>query len=459
MIMTMISPGLQALAQVGAERLLNAIPGGLLIAALAWLLLRVAGKQNSGTRFAVWFCALLAIAGLPFVPSLSSAGATPVARSAIMLPAGWAVAIVSLWLAVSSLAMARIVAGLWNLRRLRNGCVALSSASSPAEVRDLVALLQSEHRIVICRSSAVRVPTVIGFFRPAILIPDWTLQELSAEELRVVLLHEIAHLERRDDWTNLAQKLIRTAFFFHPAVWWIERRLNVEREMACDDAVLAKTANPQAYAECLVSLAEKSFARRFARRSMAMAQAVIGHAKDTALRLAHILDGNKTHSSAVFKPALGIATVLVVAGTIALPHAPRIIAFENAAPPAIAAPMITAHASPQFTQAMVVPASFPATVQAAPQAIGVSHKAPVQPIYRAANVAKTEEAMQELSEPTAELVPASLQQEIPAPQLLLVVRTMQFDESGLATVHLSVWRVTLDPDQQAVRQEFILRKL
>ncbi|HWZ82285.1 MAG TPA: M56 family metallopeptidase [Terriglobales bacterium] len=455
----MIGPGLQVLAQVGAERLLNAIPGGLLIAALAWLLLRVAGKQNSGTRFAVWFCALLAIASLPFMPFVSSAGlANPATRPAIMLPAAWAVAVFSLWLAVSSLALIRIVAGLWNLRRLRSGCIAFTPANSPAAVSHLVAQLQSELGIVICGSSAVRVPTVIGFFRPAILIPDWALQELSAEELKVVLLHEIAHLERRDDWTNLAQKLIRTAFFFHPAVWWIERRLNIEREMACDDAVLAKTADPQAYAECLVSLAEKSFARRFAQHSLSLAQAVIGHARDTALRLARILDGNTTRSSAVFKPTLGIATVLAVAGTIALQHAPKVIAFQSsAAPPLVAS---AANVLPQFAQAMVVPASFPATVKAAPQTVEKKHKPPTQPIYRAVRVAKSDEAMRESSDPPADLVRASLQQQIPASQLLLVVRTMQFDDSGFAMVHMSVWRVTLDPDQQqAVRQEFIVRKL
>jgi hypothetical protein len=58
------------LAPMITERVLNAIPGGLLIAALAWLLLRVVGRQNSGTRFVVWFGALLAVAGLPFLPSL-----------------------------------------------------------------------------------------------------------------------------------------------------------------------------------------------------------------------------------------------------------------------------------------------------------------------------------------------------------------------------------------------------
>jgi beta-lactamase regulating signal transducer with metallopeptidase domain len=71
-------------------------------------------------------------------------------------------------------------------------------------------------------------------------------------------LHELAHLRRYDDWTNLAQKLVKALFFFHPAVWWIEKQVSLEREMACDDAVLAETASPRAYAECLAHLAEKT---------------------------------------------------------------------------------------------------------------------------------------------------------------------------------------------------------
>jgi len=78
------------------------------------------------------------------------------------------------------------------------------------------------------------VPTAIGFFQPAVIVPAWTLRELSAEELHSVLLHELAHLRRWDDWTNLAQELVGALFFFHPAVWRIGSRLSLEREMACD---------------------------------------------------------------------------------------------------------------------------------------------------------------------------------------------------------------------------------
>src|SRR5580700_8774048 len=113
----MTASGVQMLAQFVAERMVNSIPGGLVIAAFAWLLLRVVGRQNSGTRFAVWFSALLAIAALPFVPGLGHAGAVTHAMPAeITLPRFWAVAIFAVWILFATLAAARMFVGLWNLR-------------------------------------------------------------------------------------------------------------------------------------------------------------------------------------------------------------------------------------------------------------------------------------------------------------------------------------------------------
>ncbi len=115
------------------------------------------------------------------------------------------------------------------------------------------------------------------------------MQELSPDELNQILLHELAHLRRWDDWTNLAQKIVKALFFFHPAVWWIEKQVSLEREMACDDAVLAETASPRAYAECLAHLAEKTLIQR----SLALAQAALGKIRQTSLRVAQILDANR----------------------------------------------------------------------------------------------------------------------------------------------------------------------
>jgi hypothetical protein len=140
------------------------------------------------------------------------------------------------------------------------------------------------------------------------------------------LLHEYAHLRRGDDWTNLIQKIVRALFFFHPAVWWIENRLSVEREMACDDAVLAETANPHGYATCLISLLEKNLAHR----GLAMAQAAVHRAREASLRLAQILSKNRPAATKIWTPAVGIVGIFSAICLAALPHAPQLVAFDHA---------------------------------------------------------------------------------------------------------------------------------
>jgi hypothetical protein len=169
----------------------------------------------------------------------------------------------------------------------------------------------------------VRVPAAIGFRNPMIVFPAWTLQELSPEEINVILIHELAHVRRRDDWTNLLQKIVRAVFFFHPAVWWIDTRLSLEREMACDDAVLAETGNPRAYASCLVDLLEKSCARR----GWAMAQAAVHRAHEASLRIAQILDPHRPTATRVRRLAPGLAGIFSVACVGILFSAPQLVAF------------------------------------------------------------------------------------------------------------------------------------
>ena len=152
------------------------------------------------------------------------------------------------------------------------------------------------------------------------------MQELSATELNTILLHELAHLRRWDDWTNLVQKILGALLFFHPAVWWIEKKLILEREMACDNLVLAGTDSPRAYAECLVCLAEKSLLRR----GLALAQAAVGRMRHMSLRVAQILDekrGRAPRESGRPAPALlagiSLAVVIIFSGT------PRLVSFDS----------------------------------------------------------------------------------------------------------------------------------
>ena len=134
----------------------------------------------------------------------------------------------------------RVGLGFWHLQRLRKSCVPVDIAALDPVLQKTLAEFDSPRPVRLCVSDQLRVPTAIGFTKPLVVIPSWTMQELSAAELNTILLHELAHLRRRDDWTNLVQKILGALLFFHPAVWWIEKKLALEREMACDDMVLAR---------------------------------------------------------------------------------------------------------------------------------------------------------------------------------------------------------------------------
>ncbi len=180
------------------------------------------------------------------------------------------------------------------------------------------------------------------------------MSELSVDELNQILLHELAHLRRWDDWTNLAQQLVKALFFFHPAVWWIERKVSLEREMACDDAVVAETASPRAYAECLTHLAEKTIIRR----SLALAQAALGRIRQTSLRVAQILDVNRAAgSSRTWKPAVSFVAAFAVVCVLGISRAPRLIAFSDN-PPRRAAASVIASVSPEARGAQVSRVAF-----------------------------------------------------------------------------------------------------
>jgi hypothetical protein len=95
--------------------------------------------------------------------------------------------------------------------------------------------------------------------------------------------------------------------------------------MACDDFVLARNSNPRAYAECLVSVAEKGFVRR----SLALAQAVAGRMRQTTLRVMRILDVDRPTATKVCKPALGWVAAFSAVCLISLPHVPKLVAFDG----------------------------------------------------------------------------------------------------------------------------------
>jgi beta-lactamase regulating signal transducer with metallopeptidase domain len=323
---------IQTIAEMSAAHLVDCLIEGTLVALGVALILRVHSKQSSGARFAVWFSALMAIAALPFlagafssIPTLRAAVLpTSIHHSAITLPASWAFYSFAAWIFIAMLSLLRIAISLCRVQMLRRSCVALDPAQIDPLLRNTLenAGLPSA---ILCTSDRVQVPTAIGFFQPAIVIPAWLLQDLSPDELNQILLHELAHLRRRDDWTNLVQKIVKALFFFHPAVWWIEKNLSLEREMACDDAVLAATAQPRAYAECLTHLAERTLIRR----SIALAQAALGRVRHTSLRVAEILNPGRRVSTAGWKPALSLIAAVSLGSAVLASREPQLISFQD----------------------------------------------------------------------------------------------------------------------------------
>jgi beta-lactamase regulating signal transducer with metallopeptidase domain len=190
----------------------------------------------------------------PFLNHPASASPAPLRLNPI-----WALALAAIWALLSLYRAARLAASAWSLRSI--ALRATPTTCDPA----CTALLHSGRRPVqLCISHDVDRPSVIGFRSPRILLPPALLAELSPSELEQVILHELEHLRRADDWTNLAQKLVLVFFPLNPVLLWIDHRLSTERELACDDGVLRRTRARKAYASCLTHLAEHSVIRQAA---------------------------------------------------------------------------------------------------------------------------------------------------------------------------------------------------
>jgi len=429
-----MTPLVSELARISATRMVNGVAEGIVIVLLAWVLVRTIGRRNASTRFAVWFAALLGIVTLPWIgfvkTETASASAAPV-HSALTLPGSWAVGILAAWAALAGIALVRLAIGLAHLRKVRRESRELDVEALSPLAQATLADFQSTRAVKLAVSDELQVPTAMGFFSPLVVLPSWAVTELSADELNSILIHELAHLRRRDDWTNLAQKLVHAVLFFHPAVWWVEKQLSLEREMACDDFVLSQTSDPRAYAECLVAVAEKSFMRR----GLALAQAAVGRLRQTTLRVTRILDGNRRGAVRVWKPAVGLLAVSSMCVAAGLSHAPELVAFQD-----------SAVSLPSAARAMSAPA-IAKTVK--PAVTAAKAKAPVEPKFLMAR-------SMELAPPLPPALQAKLA-ELPAQMppgvesMMVVLQEKQWDpETGawkISTWHLTVVKADLKPEQ------------
>jgi len=110
--------------------------------------------------------------------------------------------------------------------------------------------------VSVLSSSLVKVPCVVGWMKPVILVPVSMFTCLDPSEVEMILLHELAHVRRYDVLVNMIQAAMETLFFFNPAIWWLSRQIRIEREDCCDDTAILRTGNRLRYARALTNLEE-----------------------------------------------------------------------------------------------------------------------------------------------------------------------------------------------------------
>src|SRR3982751_6362341 len=159
-----------------------------------------------------------------------------------------------IWLVgVTMLTMRLLTGWLW-VQRLRTHGVSPADDASRRLATRLSRRLHISRAITLLESTLVDVPTVIGFLKPVVLLPASALGGLTPQQLEAILAHELAHIRRHDYLVNLLQTLVETVLFYHPAVWWVSRRIRIERENCCDDLAVSLCGDPVAYATALADL-------------------------------------------------------------------------------------------------------------------------------------------------------------------------------------------------------------
>ena len=250
----------------------------------------------------------------------------------------------------------RTIGGWWLIRKLRHS--SLQKASHTLRIGlDRIRLQMGIPRFVDLRlSSRIAGPLTVGVIRPLILLPITALTSLSPEQLEVVLAHELAHIRRADYFWNILQTMIETLFFFHPAVWWISRRLREQRELCCDDIAVQTCQDPAVYAAALLRLEEER------KMHLHLAMALDGNQSRVSLR-ARILRilGDPEEQPRDFKP-LSLAAMVAALVLFVCPLPQVFASFKTA--PQVSASIV--HAVQRATQAKSVHPAPKAAVVPAP---------------------------------------------------------------------------------------------
>ena len=318
------------IARATVEALFNCLWQGLLLCGLVACALAMSRGTNAATRYAIWWLTLVATACLPLLPvappvrtpsrqvsivqvmndpvapihrPVTVVQARPVAFRSEPRPATpvatfrvrdrWPLALFCAWMLGVAVMLGRIGWSFLYIRILRRTATPLG--------QDLY------------QSTRISTPMAVGFVHPIILVPEGFADRLNAAEFDQIAAHERAHIRRGDNWTNLMQKFIEAVMFFHPAVWFIAKRLNLERESACDDCVVHSTGAVKPYAACLAKVVEVTAASG----QPALATGIFQGARQISIRIERLLDRTRNRTPHPSRRTLALAlTGLLVAAIV-----------------------------------------------------------------------------------------------------------------------------------------------
>ena len=387
------------------KEILAALLNGLFVSAALALVVGItlrllpARLLNSATRYAIWWIVLAVTVALPlscFRPARNSSiraaavaraipirtahamepqpgtpdlkyavSALPLSEPAprlpgvvfpLALPAGpWPGRIMTIW----------IVTALFMLMRLAWSAILLERRKARAV--DAPAI----RRVRVVVSSEISIPLVAGPWKRRIMVPASLLDELDAQELEQIGIHEAAHLFRGDDYALLLQRILEALFDLHPVVRWISRRIDLEREIACDDFVIASTNNPQPYAACLARVVELTGGIRAT--PIATSAADRSH---LARRVDTLLDQTRHSGTRLLGIRLALATIGLAAMSWGAVLMPGLISFATTSARTKRPPQVITQAPPALLAQADRPA-IPATPRPVPQPATREPAAPV----------------------------------------------------------------------------------
>lgn len=283
---------LQALAEQGARGLWVWSWQALILLAGVWAGLKLCRVQSPALRHHVWLLGLLTISFTPLgvkvaralpdpppqswrgqalrytaelpvfvvtplpapAPTIAINTATPV----VTAPTKRSVSVIALafgaWLLAACVKLASLLRNLWRMQRIRLKAEPVSAATLGCAAR-----LEASAPLMF--SSAIHSPLLHGVVRPVILLPHDLLEWTTVAERSAIIEHELAHLRRRDHYTNLLLNGLNLIFYFHPLVRYACREIRLERELACDDCVVGTGADAAVYAESILKAAERCLAK------------------------------------------------------------------------------------------------------------------------------------------------------------------------------------------------------